>query len=264
MARMSSPSSTCPACGGSVQAGFRFCGLCGAPLGEPSEPRAPGAPPAAARPPTPTPDRGGPRAIALALVRTDGLPGAAFPLDDAEAICGRTEGAIRVADDATVSPRHARFTLRDGALVVEDLGSLNGTFLRLRAPRRLAVGAELRIGRQLLRLEARPPGREVRPGATPEPGGRFRLSQLLEGGGLGEVFPLFPGENPVGREAGRITFPSDRYVSARHARLDVKGEVVTVSDLGSSNGTFVRITASAELAPGDQLLVGAQLLRVEG
>lgn len=255
MARMPSPPSTCPACGGSVQAGFRFCGLCGAPMGEPAGHQGP-----AARAPTPTPARGGVRAIALALVRTDGLPGAAFPLEDAEAICGRTEGAIRVSDDATVSPRHARFTLRDGALVVEDLGSLNGTFLRLRAPRRLAVGAELRIGRQLLRLEARAPGR----GPGPEPGGRFRLSQLLEGGGLGEVFPLFPGENPVGREAGRITFPSDRYVSARHARLDVKGEVVTVSDLGSSNGTFVRITAAAELAPGDQLLVGAQLLRVEG
>jgi pSer/pThr/pTyr-binding forkhead associated (FHA) protein len=203
----------------------------------------------------------------LTVIRTDGQPGAVHPLEDAEAICGRTEGTIRVPDDPAVSPRHARFTLRDGVLSVEDLGSLNGTFLRIRAPCRLGVGTELRLGRQLLRLEprARPP--TPAPGARPfgaeDPGSRFRLSQLLEEGGLGEIFPLAEGENAVGREAGRVTFPADRYVSARHARLLVKGEVVTLEDVGSSNGTFVRVLGRARLAAGDQLLVGAQLLRVE-
>ncbi len=208
-----------------------------------------------------------PCAARLTVLRPDGLPGAVHPLDALEAICGRTEGAIRVADDPTVSPRHARFTLREGLPSVEDLGSLNGTFLRLRGPRRLGVGAELRVGRQLLRLEPRAPAPPPTPGAlpfgAPDPGSRFRLSQLLEGGGLGEIFPLAEGDNAVGREAGRVTFPADRYVSARHARLDVKGEVVTVEDLGSSNGTFVRLSGRVRLQPGDQLLIGAQLLRVD-
>ncbi len=209
-----------------------------------------------------------PRAARLTVLRTDGLPGAVHALEGPEAICGRTRGAIRVSDDPSVSPLHARFTLREGMLSVEDLGSLNGTFLRIRGPRRLGVGAELRIGRQLLRLEPRGPAPPPTPGARPfgaaDPGSRFRLSQLLQGGGLGEVFPLGEGDNAVGREAGRVTFPADRYVSARHARLDVRGEVVTVEDLGSSNGTFVRLSGRAQLAPGDQLLVGAQLLRVDG
>jgi pSer/pThr/pTyr-binding forkhead associated (FHA) protein len=190
-----------------------------------------------------------------------------FEVPDGETLCGRSEGELRLGDDATVSPRHARFTLRAGKLSVEDLGSVNGTYVRIQAPRRLAVGEEVRIGRQLLRLEPlpRPAGDErgARPWGAPDPGYRLRLSQLLEGGGVGEVFPLREGENTVGRDAGEVTFPGDRYVSARHARIDVFGGAVTLTDVGSSNGTFVRIAGGTPLEPGDQLLVGGQLLRVE-
>jgi pSer/pThr/pTyr-binding forkhead associated (FHA) protein len=201
-------------------------------------------------------------------VKPDGSSGAVFALEREETVCGRTEGEIRLADDPTVSPRHARFTVRGGVLRVEDLGTVNGTYLRLKGPHRLGVGEELRVGRQVLRLEPLPrpqsaEERGVRPWGAPDPGCRFRLAQLLDGGGLGEVFPLRPGENAVGREAGEVTFPSDRYVSSRHARIEVKGADVTVADLGSSNGTFVRISGAAELTVDDQILVGTQLFRVE-
>ena len=87
--------------------------------------------------------------------------------------------------------------------------------------------------------------------------------RFVSGKYQGAVFPLREGENAVGREAGDVTFPSDRYVSSRHARLEVRGAEATVSDAGSSNGTFVRIVGAADLAPGDQLLVGGQLLRLD-
>jgi len=201
-------------------------------------------------------------------VRHDGLTGAVHALERAETLCGRLEGEVRLTEDPTVSPRHARFVNGGDRLRVEDLGSVNGVFLRLTAPRRLRVGEELRLGRQLLRLEPlpRPPVAEergVRPWGAPDDGATLRLTQLLEGGGLGEIFPLRPGENTVGREMGDITFAGDRYVSARHARLDVTPEGVLVTDLGSSNGTFLKIAAAAELVAGDQLLIGAQLFRVE-
>jgi pSer/pThr/pTyr-binding forkhead associated (FHA) protein len=220
----------------------------------------------------PVPSARPPRPLArfrLATRRSDGAPGATFALEKDEVLCGRTEGDVRLADDPTVSPRHARFTQVAGVLHVEDLGSVNGTFLRLRGPRPLQVGDELRLGRQLLRLEPLPgPGRGedrgARPWGTRGAGCRFRLSQLIEGGGLGEVFPLRDGENGIGREAGEVTFPSDRYVSARHARIDVDGGAIVVADAGSANGTFVKIAGRADLAPGDQLLVGGQLLCVEG
>ncbi|HVI94093.1 MAG TPA: FHA domain-containing protein, partial [Anaeromyxobacter sp.] len=95
-------------------------------------------------------------------------------------------------------------------------------------------------------------------------GARLRLVQLLEGGGAGEAFLLPPGEHGIGREAGDVTFPGDRYVSARHARIAVAADGAVLSDVGSSNGTFVRITAPTELGPGDEVLIGGQLLRVDG
>jgi len=206
--------------------------------------------------------------VRLSAVRHDGLPGAVYAIEKAETVCGRVEGEIRIAEDATISPRHARFTLRAGVVSVEDLGSVNGTFVRIRNPRRIAVGEEFRVGRQLLRIEplVRPPSPTdggARPWGTPDAGFRYRLSQLLEGGGLGEVFPLRDGENSIGREVGDVSFPNDRYVSARHARIDVKPDGITLTDVGSSNGTFAKIAGQTDLAPGDQLLVGGQLLRVD-
>jgi pSer/pThr/pTyr-binding forkhead associated (FHA) protein len=262
---------SCGSCGAPLQAGFRFCGACGKAVGP--APTARGAPdpagagPRAAPPPLP-PGAGGRARFRLTLVRNDGTAGTSWALASDGGVCGRTEGDLRLPDDPTVSPRHARFTQVAGALRVEDLGSLNGTFVRLKAPRRVSVGEEIRVGRQVLRLEplprpAAPADPGVRPWGSRDPGARFRLSQLLDGGGLGESFPLRDGENLVGREAGDVTFPSDRYVSARHARLDVRGDEITLADTGSSNGTFVRILGAAELAPGDQLLVGGQLLRVD-
>jgi len=200
-------------------------------------------------------------------VRHDGQPGAVAPLGPGTVVCGRARGQVLFPDDATVSPEHARFSLHGGGALVEDLGSINGTFLRLQASRALASGEEIRVGRQLLRVEAvaRPPLEgSARPWGSPDPGYRARLVQLLEGGGAGEVFPLRLGENTIGREVGDVTFPADRYVSARHARLEVSERGVVVSDLGSSNGTFVRIGGPTAVAPGDQLLVGMQLVRVEG
>jgi len=266
--RSSAPEPSCAACGTRLQPGFRFCGNCGAPVGgSPPTPRAGGA---SANAPARTAMHvaAASRVPRLTTVRHDGLPGAVFPLEREETTCGRLEGEIRLGDDPTVSPRHARFSRDAAGLRVQDLGSVNGTYLRLKAPHRLSVGEEVRLGRQLLRLEPLPrperaDERGVRPWGGPDAGCAYRLAQLLDGGGLGQIFPLRSGENTVGREAGDVAFPGDRYVSARHARFDVGDGEVTLTDLGSSNGTFVKVLGATELAPGDQLLVGTQLLRVD-
>jgi pSer/pThr/pTyr-binding forkhead associated (FHA) protein len=204
----------------------------------------------------------------LVAVRHDGLPGPTYVVTRAALHCGRTQGEVLFPDDATVSPRHCRFVTREDGVHVEDLGSVNGTFIRLRQARHLGPGDEFRVGRQLLRLEPipRPPAGDgiVRPWGSADAGYRARLTQLLEGGGAGEVFPLRSGENLVGREVGQVSFPSDRYVSARHARVDVTEQGVLLTDVGSSNGTFVKVVASTRIGSGDQILVGMQLLRVEG
>lgn len=271
------PQRLCSGCQNPLLPGARFCGICGRASEAPPPTPAPRTPS-----PPPTPARMAPLAasgagsmevrdaklLRLVAVRHDGLPGPTYVITRAALHCGRTQAEVKFPDDATVSPRHCRFLQREDGGFLEDLGSVNGTFIRLRQPRALTPGDEIRIGRQLLRLEPipRPPAGEgaARPWGSTDPGFRARLTQLLEGGGTGEVFPLRLGENSLGREVGHVCFPGDRYVSARHARVDVSEGGVLLSDVGSSNGTFVKVTQPTRITSGDQILVGMQLLRVEG
>jgi len=152
-------------------------------------------------------------------------------------------------------------------LAVEDVGGGNGVFTRLRNEREVASGGELRVGKQRLVVEAVPALMPAGDGATawgsPDAGYRYRLVQLLEGGIRGQAWPLKDGDNLLGRENGDVTFPTDGFVSGRHAMLHVAADRVVVKDLGSSNGTFLRLGAPAFVDNGDQFLIGRQLVRVE-
>ena len=116
-------------------------------------------------------------------------------------------------------------------------------------------------------LEPVPPLSPGLDGATswgsPDIGHRFRLIQILEGGTRGAAFVLKDGENFVGRELGEISFPTDAFVSGRHAVLQVHQDRLWVRDIGSSNGTFLRLSGPTELGDGDHLLIGRELLRIE-
>jgi transcriptional regulator with PAS, ATPase and Fis domain len=66
------------------------------------------------------------------------------------------------------------------------------------------------------------------------------------------------GAKVVGRDEGCDTVLDGTEVSRRHAELRVDGPLLTVRDLGSSNGVFVNgvRTTDAPLAPGDVLRCG--------
>jgi pSer/pThr/pTyr-binding forkhead associated (FHA) protein len=68
---------------------------------------------------------------------------------------GRAAENTLVLDDDYVSNRHARLFPHEGAWVVEDLGSTNGTYLdrtRLTSPMVVPVGTPVRIGKSVLEL----------------------------------------------------------------------------------------------------------------
>src|SRR5204863_9290347 len=156
-----------------------------------------------------------------------------------------------------------RLPLRGPQLVVQDLGTANGVFLWLKE-RNLEPGDELRIGRQRLRIEWIPEEPEQLADqpvwGTPNPGYTARVVQLLEGGGEGDVHPLKTGENLVGRGTGDVSFAHDGYVSSKHATITVGEGSLAVKDLGSANGTFVRVNGQAAVTSGDLLLLGEQIL----
>jgi hypothetical protein len=63
-----------------------------------------------------------------------------------------------------------------------------------------------------------------------------------------------------------ISLPADGYVSGTHARFRRGGEVDTVEDLRSTNGTFVngiRLEGTRALEPGDVVTIGQTQLTYE-
>lgn len=114
------------------------------------------------------------------VVRTGPNPGMAFDLTKEVTLLGRDVTNDIALGDAEVSRQHARLTRTPGGVVVEDLGSTNGTFVngeRLVAPRVLAAGDLLGFGETVtLSFESTAPegaatvmGGAVRHGAAPSP-----------------------------------------------------------------------------------------------
>jgi hypothetical protein len=90
-----------------------------------------------------------------------------------------------------------------------------------------------------------------------------RSPSLEEGG----EFPLNSAPVTVGRGGQNdLVLSGDEFASARHARIELRGDGVWVQDLDSTNGTFVngsRVAGAQRLGGGDVLRVGETDLVVE-
>jgi pSer/pThr/pTyr-binding forkhead associated (FHA) protein len=82
-----------------------------------------------------------------------GVPRDVYHLGRTEIVVGREKTDLVFSDDELVSTRHAKFTLHGGRIYLEDLASLNGTFLSLREPHVLMSGDVFRLGNEVLRFE---------------------------------------------------------------------------------------------------------------
>ncbi|MGB8299137.1 MAG: FHA domain-containing protein [Polyangia bacterium] len=253
----------CPRCGNPVSAGFAFCGACGHRM----KPAAGAVVEAAlqqaaalAPEPVKVTVRG-----QLTLIRPDGTEGGSHPLHQGENLVGRGQGHLFDADPY-LSPRHAEFVLTDAGLEVRDLRSLNGVFVKLTQEEPLESGDTLRIGQELLRFDTISPPAPLEDGTeiigTPNPGYWGRLSVIVGRDVDGPAFPLFDETVVLGRERGDILFPEDGYVSGTHAQITLRDGRVYLTDLGSSNGTFLRVRDSRPVPSGSLLLMGQQLFRV--
>ncbi|MDQ4145670.1 MAG: FHA domain-containing protein [Actinomycetota bacterium] len=197
--------------------------------------------------------------------------GVPFALEP-ETTIGRDQATIVLREPA-VSRRHARLERKGEAWSIRDEKSTNGTFVN---GRRLADGesAALRpgdlvaVGRVEFRLAPLPedvmrsprdPGDTMaEEGAAPQdattvlaaadllhgpPGTAIRPARLhvLRGPRSGESLSLEGLPLVLGRQGAEdVTGLDDPYVSQRHAMIyEDEGGILVVSDLGSSNGTWV-------------------------
>ena len=85
----------------------------------------------------------------------------------------------------------------------------------------------------------------------------------MPSGGYRDVRHLIGEETVLGREEGDIVFRDDAFMSRRHAAVTWDGRAARITDLGSSNGTFVRIAGPTVVKHGDHVRMGDQLLRIE-
>jgi FHA domain len=83
----------------------------------------------------------------------------------------------------------------------------------------------------------------------------------------GAEFLLNSAPVTVGRaDQNDLVLDGDEFASARHARIEVRGDGVWVQDLESTNGTYVngsRVVGAQRMNAGDVLRVGETDLRVE-
>lgn len=195
--------------------------------------------------------------------------GREFLLKAGENLIGRDPSSDVLLSDGTVSRRHARIIIEGNIAYLEDLGSTNGTRLNgqpvspgQRVP--LPQQAELQFGSAVLTLEL-PEGfktplvaEEVAP----------PLAYLVNQEDPSQRYPLYARPLKIGRRPGNDIVIPDPYVSGTHASIEIVGNEVRITDLGSTNGTFlgeVRLTPNlpTPVEPGAILTLGKSQFVVE-
>jgi DNA-binding NtrC family response regulator len=177
---------------------------------------------------------------------------------------GRAPEADWTIEDGRMSKLHVRFGLEGGEIVVEDLGSTNGTFVNgeaLRAARRRVTGGDLvRCGQSLLVVcpNLRPLWVGGHRASDEALVGRFYapviLGRLAEAATVGRHV-LLCGESGVGKELG-----AQALGRLARARSGLKGELVahncarfateeeaTATIFGVKEGVFSSVAARAGL-----------------
>lgn len=275
----------CPQCATPITPGQKFCGSCGCKLEVAAAAPAP-APKVEAKPepkpePKPVPHKTEATAVkpaaapagaaaTLTMVKPDGSPGESVALASGKNIVGRKSEHAVFSRDEFLSPEHASIEVNGKTVIVKDLGSLNGTYYRIAEVTELKTGDHVRMGLEVLRFQALAAATAI---AAPAKDGTVaigspagdawgRLERISAPDEASFTFLLRSTEHFLGREKGDILFGDDRYVSGRHARIFTDGSAFFVEDLKSSNGTFVRLTASRELGHGALIFIGSQPFRL--
>jgi pSer/pThr/pTyr-binding forkhead associated (FHA) protein len=244
----------CDHCGAMVAIGHRFCGVCGTSM-----------------PPDPV-SKTDSSVGHLALIDDLGAESTHYPLVSGENAIGRaTENQIAFPHDGLLAHTHCVLLTDSKPFRIKPIDAFNGTFLRISTPVELEHGDTIRIGQEVLRFEridqitpemSTQTGRSLTVGCPMPRGVWGRLCQIGMTRTVANAYLLAHRDVFLGRERGDILFPKDGFVSGSHAVISERGGRVFLKDLGSSNGTFLRLKAEIKLRDGDLLLLGRNLLRI--
>jgi ferredoxin len=187
----------------------------------------------------------------LVSVAATGVQGQEFPIVmTGVTTIGRKSTIITFANDQSLADHHASIERRAEGYFIRDEDSTQGVFVQLGDGRVATVpfGTYLRAGRQWLVVS--------RSNNAP-----VLIHYSAEGKELSR-YALGDTSVIVGRQSPNVTIvPTDGSLSRRHFVASVAGTMVRIKDLGSANGTFVKVNTPFLLAHGDRIHVGQQVLQ---
>lgn len=207
----------------------------------------------------------------VALIDDNGGESVQFPIVVGDNRIGSGEACqLRFPDDGFLARLHCVVEADAGRAMLRPIDHSNGVFLRITTPVELHHGEVVRIGQEILRFErfdrlvpeVNSDGLAETVGWQPPRGVWGRLCQLGLSRQVANAYLLSTPDVFLGRERGDILFPRDGFVSGSHAVLSDRSGRSFLKDLGSSNGTFVKVKHDTPLRNGDLFLLGRNLLRV--
>ena len=219
------------------------------------------------------------------LVVLSGLhAGRVREVDEREVVLGRDPETAQIVfepQERRVSRRHAALREENGTLVLRDLESSTGTFVRQQRVEQIELkdGDVFELGQDGPRVRVElgdggtlvvDPGSlptvsalvEDEAGAEPEslPQGTGLRLTFIAGEREGDEIELAGATVRFGRDPGNsLATPGDRVVSAQHAKLVRLEGAFVLMDLDSTNGTFLngRRVERSRVREGDVIGLGA-------
>lgn len=183
------------------------------------------------------------------------------PLKAGTNLIGKTSGPL-LEVDPYLAPLHLQIDFQPpNTFILTDLESLNGVFVKLTNEEKIVSGAIFRVGQQLLKFENLSQGIDNLFG-SPRWNYWGKISSLINTVQQGSTFLLHGNNVIIGRTRGEIIFADDQYISGAHAQLSYREENIFLQDLGSSNGTFLKITGEKHLQSGASILLGHNVYKL--
>jgi|GEM_PF-2030225 len=183
--------------------------------------------------------------------------------EDGAYLIGRKEGNRIALPDKSVSRQHAQLEISAGNMTIQDLGSANGVFKNGKQIQKETIneGDIVQIGKYSLELKG-DDNEKTRMVPESYTSLKYRL-MLMEGGKVKEEYPLDENELTIGRAEENKVVLKNETVSRRHVIVKKENNQYKITDLGSSNGTFINNKKVKEkvLSKGDEIKIGKFVLR---
>lgn len=196
-----------------------------------------------------------------------GRSAAEISFDQGSYTIGRVDGNDVVLPSNSVSRTHARIFVSNNKCYIDDLASANGVTVDgnvIKERTEIRNGSKVKIGDYTLYLEYKDQsdmhaGQDVlKTQIVSSDQSGYKIVRVGDKF-AGEAFMLSEQNNTIGRTEDNYILLSDNSISRNHARIVNSNLTYIVTDLDSSNGTFVnnkKINGECRLKPGDQIRFG--------